>query len=150
MRNFVFVLLSLFGLSTARNWGFPYDNFNTGYVESLPPRVTSLTMHFPLGNPFRPGENFVDLLRTGPYYLGNGYRGYTFYPTVGVSGTYNRMFGGQNPFSGFGIRSRGPLGGNLGGGLFGESSLLGINSGRLLGQNLRGSLLGGTFGGKFG
>lgn len=97
------------GLSSAT---YQLGGFPSPYVQTLPPRVTSLTMTFPLGNPFRPGENFVDLGRTGPYYLGNGYRGYMMYPTYGISNTYNRLFGGGYPFSGL-------TGGHLGGGLIG-------------------------------
>ena len=106
------VLSVCLGLSSATYRGVQHGGFPSAYVQTLPPRVTSLTMTFPLGNPFRPGENFVDLGRTGPYYLGNGYRGYMMYPTYGISNTYNRLFGGGYPFSGL-------TGGHLGGGLIG-------------------------------
>jgi hypothetical protein len=134
----IVVSLSLFvSIASATFTASPYSNYGGGYIQALPPRVTSLTMTFPYGNPFRPGENFVDLGRTGPYYLGNRYRGYTFYPTVGISHQYNRMFGGGN-FGG------GLFGGNFGGGLMG-----GYPRGGFFGGNIGGGFLGGNFGRRF-
>lgn len=134
------VLLSvslLIGLASATFPGSYYGG--SGYIQSLPPRITSLTMTFPYGNPFRPGENYVDLGRTGPYYLGNRFRGYTIYPTYGISNTYNRLFGSGSPFGGLTSGSLGLIGGNnYGGNPFG-----GYPTG-----NIGGGLLGGPIGRK--
>lgn len=123
MKDLLLVSL-LLGIASATFPGSYYGG--PGYVQSLPPRITSLTMTFPHGNPFRPGENYVDLGRTGPYYLGNSHRGYTIYPTYGISNTYNRLFGGGSPFGLIGGNNHGgyPFGGyptgNIGGGLLGR------------------------------
>ncbi|XP_048747363.2 keratin, type I cytoskeletal 10-like [Ostrea edulis] len=161
----IVVSLSLFvGLASATFPTRPYSNYGGGYMQALPARITSLTMSFPQGNPFRPGENFVDLGRTGPYYLGNRHRGYTIYPTHGISHAYNRMFGGGNFGGGLlgGNMRGGYLGGNLGGGFLGGNLGGGFPGGNLgggfpggnlgggfPGGNLGGRFLGGHFGGRF-